>query len=49
MVWTGSQSEAAALVQVGRYVVTADTPAKREERTVELRAGDSKLGEIRAE
>jgi len=48
-VWTSGQTEAVATLQAGRYLVAARTPEKREERAVELRAGDSKLVEMRGD
>jgi Ca-activated chloride channel family protein len=48
-VWTSSQAEDAAPVLAGRYLVAADRGGRHEERSVELRAGDTKLVEVRAE
>ena len=45
-VWTGAHTEAVANLQAGRYVVRAETRNKRDERSVELRAGDAKLLEF---
>ena len=45
-VWTGAHVEAVANLQAGRYVVTAETRNKREERAVDLRAGEAKLLEF---
>jgi len=47
MAWTSGQSEAVATLQAGRYRVVVRAGGKREERDVELRAGESKLVEIR--
>lgn len=48
-VWTSGLAEPVATLQAGRYLTTAETREKRHERTVELRAGDSKLVEIQAD
>lgn len=48
-VWTTGQSEAAAVVQAGRYTVRAETRDKRYERAVELRPGEIKAVEIAAD
>ena len=45
-VWTGAHTEAVANLQAGRYVVGAETRNKRDERSVELRAGEAKLLEF---
>jgi Ca-activated chloride channel family protein len=45
-VWTGAHTEAVANLQAGRYLVRAETRNKRDERSVELRAGDAKLLEF---
>jgi Ca-activated chloride channel homolog len=45
-VWTGAHTEAVANLQAGRYVVRAETRNKRDERSVELRAGEAKLLEF---
>ena len=45
-VWTGAHTEAVANLQAGRYVVRAETRNKRDERGVELRAGEAKLLEF---
>jgi Ca-activated chloride channel family protein len=49
VVWASSQSEDAAVLQAGRYRVSAYTASKQPDRTVELRAGDAKVVEVRAE
>jgi hypothetical protein len=49
VVWASSQTEDAVVVQAGRYVVRADTGTRQDERTVDLRAGEAKVVEIRAE
>lgn len=48
-VWTGGQPEAIATLQAGRYMVRAETREKRHERSVELRAGETKLVEFSAD
>jgi Ca-activated chloride channel family protein len=45
-VWTSAEAETAVVLQAGRYLVATTTPEKREERTLELRAGESKLVEV---
>jgi len=45
-VWTGAHTEAVANLQAGRYLVRAETRNKRDERNVELRAGEAKLLEF---
>ena len=45
-VWTGAHTEAVANLQAGRYLVRAETRNKRDERSVELRAGEAKLLEF---
>lgn len=45
-IWTGAHTEAVANLQAGRYLVRAETRNKREERNVELRAGEAKLLEF---
>jgi Ca-activated chloride channel homolog len=49
IVWTGAHTEAVANLQAGRYVVRAETRSKRDERSVELRAGEAKLLEFSAD
>jgi Ca-activated chloride channel homolog len=49
VVWTSGDAEAGVALQAGRYLVTAQTPAKREERAVELRAGDTRVVEFRGD
>jgi len=46
-VWTSGQTETVATLQAGRYLVAAHAGEKRQERMVELRAGDSRLVEVR--
>jgi len=46
IVWTSSETETVAALQAGRYLVTMTTHGKREERTLDLRGGESKLVEI---
>lgn len=48
-VWTTGLAEPAATLQVGRYVVRAETRDKRYERAVELRAGDTRVVELTAD
>ena len=48
-IWTGAHTEAVANLQAGRYVVRAETRSKRDERSVELRAGEAKLLEFSAD
>ncbi|MBX9592241.1 MAG: VWA domain-containing protein [Hyphomonadaceae bacterium] len=45
-VWTGAQPEAVAILLAGRYLVRAETRTKRDERSVELRAGEARLLEF---
>ena len=42
LAWTGAQGEALAILQAGRYRITAETREKRYERQVELRSGESR-------
>jgi Ca-activated chloride channel family protein len=49
MVWASSQTEDAAILQAGRYRVSASTASKQPDRIVELRAGEAKIVEMRAE
>lgn len=48
-VWTGSHAEAVANLQAGRYTVGAEMRNKRDERPVDLRAGEAKLLEFSAD
>jgi Ca-activated chloride channel homolog len=48
-VWSTGQPEPSLVLQAGRYVVRAETREKRVERTVELRAGESRILEIAAD
>jgi Ca-activated chloride channel homolog len=48
-VWSTGQPEPSLVLQAGRYVVRAQTREKRVERTVELRAGESRILEIAAD
>jgi Ca-activated chloride channel family protein len=48
-VWTSGQAEAVATVQAGRYQVAVRAGDKRQQRTVELRAGDSRVVEFRGD
>jgi Ca-activated chloride channel homolog len=45
-VWTGAHTEALATLQAGRYVVRAQTRNKRIERSIDLRAGETKAVEF---
>jgi Ca-activated chloride channel family protein len=45
-VWTSGETETVATLQAGRYLIAMTTPARREERTLELRAGETKIVEI---
>jgi hypothetical protein len=49
VVWASGASEDAAILQAGRYRVTATTAATQADRPVELRAGEAKAIEMRAE
>jgi hypothetical protein len=49
VVWAGSQAEDAIVLRAGRYRVSATTASGRPEHTVELRAGETRLVEWRAE
>jgi Ca-activated chloride channel family protein len=49
VVWAGSQTEDTAILQAGRYRVSAYTASKQLDQTVELRAGETRLVEMRAE
>jgi hypothetical protein len=49
MIWSAGQTEAKGLLQAGRYVVSASARGLREERTVELRAGEAVQVEFGAE
>ena len=46
LAWTGAQGEALAILQAGRYRITAETREKRYERQVELRSGESRTMDI---
>jgi Ca-activated chloride channel family protein len=48
-VWATSQTEDAAVIEAGRYIVTADTGERREERILELKPGETRTVEIRLE
>jgi hypothetical protein len=48
-VWSTAQPEPSLVLQAGRYVVRAETREKRVERTVELRAGESRILEMAAD
>ena len=48
-VWSTGQPEPSLVLQAGRYVVRAETREKRIERTVELRAGESRILEMAAD
>jgi Ca-activated chloride channel homolog len=48
-VWSTGQPEPSLVLQAGRYVVRAQTREKRVERTVELRAGESRILEMAAD
>jgi Ca-activated chloride channel homolog len=45
-VWTSDESEAVATLQAGRYLVAMTAPRRQEERTLELRAGETRLVEV---
>lgn len=49
VVWAGSQTEDTAVLQAGRYRVSAYTASKQLDQAVELRTGEARLVEIRAE
>jgi hypothetical protein len=49
VVWASSLTEDAVVLQAGRYRVSAYTAAKQPDRTVELRPGEAKVVEMRAE
>jgi Ca-activated chloride channel family protein len=49
VVWTSSQTEDSAILQAGRYRVSAYTASKLLGQSVELRTGEAKLVEMRAE
>jgi hypothetical protein len=49
MVWASGISEDAAILQAGRYRVIASTATRQPEQTFELRAGEAKMVEMRAE
>jgi Ca-activated chloride channel family protein len=46
IVWTSAETETVATLQAGRYLVAMTTPGKHEERTLELRAGETELVEL---
>jgi Ca-activated chloride channel family protein len=46
IVWTGDETESVVALQAGRYLVAMTTPEKHTVRTLELRAGETKLVEI---
>ncbi len=46
IVWTSGDTETVATLRAGRYLVAMTTPARHEERTLELRAGETKLVEM---
>jgi Ca-activated chloride channel family protein len=48
-VWTTGLAEPAAVLRAGRYTVRAETRDKRYDRTIELRAGESRLLELAAD
>ena len=48
-VWTAGLAEPAAVLRAGRYTVRAETRDKRYDRTIELRAGESRLLELAAD
>src|SRR5215813_7174412 len=48
-VWSTGQPEPSLVLQAGRYVVRAETREKRVERTIELRAGESRSLEMPAD
>jgi Ca-activated chloride channel family protein len=49
VVWASSLSEDSAILQAGRYRVSATTAAKQPDQTVELRTGEAKVVEMRAQ
>jgi Ca-activated chloride channel family protein len=49
VVWASSQAEDSAILQAGRYRVSAYTASKLLGQSVELRAGEARLVELRAE
>jgi hypothetical protein len=49
VVWASSHTEDSAILQAGRYRVSAYTASKLPDRVVDLRAGDTKFVEVRAE
>jgi Ca-activated chloride channel family protein len=49
VVWAGSQTEGTAVLQAGRYRVSAYTASKQLDQAVELRAGEARVVEMRAE
>jgi Ca-activated chloride channel family protein len=46
IVWTSDEAETVVTLQAGRYLVAMTTSGKHEARTLELRAGETKLVEI---
>jgi len=48
-VWTTGQPEPSAILQAGRYVIRAATREQRWERSVELRAGESRVLDVVAD
>jgi Ca-activated chloride channel homolog len=46
IVWTTAEAEAAVTLQAGRYLVATTTPENHEERSLELRAGETRLIEV---
>jgi Ca-activated chloride channel family protein len=48
-VWTTGQPEPSAVLQAGRYRITAETRDKRYERPMELRPGESRVVELTTE
>jgi hypothetical protein len=49
VVWASSQTEDVAVLQAGRYRVSAYTAAKQPSQTLELRSGETRLVEIQAQ
>jgi hypothetical protein len=45
-VWTSDESETVATLQAGRYLVAMTAPRRQQERTLELRGGETKLVEV---
>ena len=48
-VWRTSQAEPKALLAPGRYLVRAETRARRIERAIDVKAGEQRVVELRSE